>query len=335
MRISDLGEFPLIDRVGRIVGLQRPDVVVGIGDDVAVLEDRGDELLLATVDSQVEGVHFLPDRITPYQLGRRALAINLSDIAAMGGRAEYALVSLALPADTEVAWVEALYRGLREEGERFGVVVVGGNMARSPGGAFVDVCVLGRVHRRHLLLRSGARPGDRVLVTGHLGGSAAGLHLLLDPDLAVAPSDREALLARHLTPTPRLPEAAIIARSGAATAMIDVSDGLSSDVGHICEQSRVGVRLWADRLPIAPATRRVAELLGRAPWRLALEGGEDYELCFTAPPEAAADLAAAVRRETGTPVAVVGEVLPAEEGRWLVLEDGRKRPLEAKGWEHF
>ncbi len=335
MRISDLGEFPLIDRVGRIVGLQRPDVVVGIGDDVAVLEDRGDELLLATVDSQVEGVHFLPDRITPYQLGRRALAINLSDIAAMGGRAEYALVSLALPADTEVAWVEALYRGLCEEGERFGVVVVGGNIARSPGGAFVDVCVLGRVHRRHLLLRSGARPGDRVLVTGHLGGSAAGLHLLLDPDLAVASSDREALLARHLTPTPRLPEAAIIARSGAATAMIDVSDGLSSDVGHICEQSRVGVRLWADRLPIAPATRRVAELLGRAPWRLALEGGEDYELCFTAPPEAAARLAATVRRETGTPVAVVGEVLPAEEGRWLVLEDGRKRPLEARGWEHF
>lgn len=335
MRVSELGEFPLIDRVGQIVGVERPDVVVGIGDDVAVLADQGDELILATVDSQVEGAHFLPGRITPRQLGRRALAINLSDIAAMGGRAQYALVSLALPADTEVAWVEELYRGLREEADRFGVAVVGGNMARSPGGVFVDVCVLGRVRREHLLLRSGAKPGDWVLVTGYLGDSAAGLSLLLDPALFVAESDRELLLARHFTPTPRLPEAAVIARPGLATAMIDLSDGLSSDIGHICERSRVGVRLWAGRLPISPAARQVAALTGRAPWRLALEGGEDYELCFTAPSGAAEELAAAVSRETGTLVTVVGEILPAVEGRWLVLEDGQEVPLEARGWEHF
>lgn len=335
MRISQLGEFPLIDLVEQIVAVQRPDVVVGIGDDVAVLADTGDELILATVDSQVENVHFLRDRIAPRQLGRRALAINLSDIAAMGGRAQYALVSVALPADTEVAWVEELCRGLREEGDRFGVAVVGGNMARSPGGIFVDVCVLGRVRREHLLLRSGAKPGDWVLVTGYLGDSAAGLSLLLDPALFVAKSDREMLLARHFTPTPRLPEAAVIARLGLATAMIDLSDGLSSDVGHICDRSRVGVRVWAERLPISPATRRVAALTGRAPWRLALEGGEDYELCFTAPPEAAEALAGAVSRETGTPVSVIGEILRAEEGRWLVLEAGQEMPLEARGWEHF
>jgi len=335
MRVSELGEFPLIDRLAEIVGVARPDVVVGIGDDVAVLAVTEDELLLATVDSQVEDVHFLRDRITPRQLGRRALAINLSDIASMGGEARYALVSLALPPDTEVAWIEEVYRGLREEADRFGVIVVGGNMARSPSGAFLDVCVLGRVRREHLLLRSGAQPGDRVLVTGQLGDSAAGLALLLKPELDVIAADRELLLARHFTPTPRLREAAVIARTRQATAMIDVSDGLSSDVGHICERSGVGVRLWAARLPISTATRRVAELVGKPPWRLALEGGEDFELCFTAPPEAVEELSTRVCRETGTPVTVVGEILPADEGQWLVLEDGREVPLEAGGWEHF
>ncbi len=335
MRVSQLGEFPLIDLVSRIVGVERSDIVVGIGDDVAVLGEQGDELLLATVDSQVESVHFLRDCITPFQLGRRALAINLSDIAAMGGTPQYALVSLALPADTEVAWVEELYRGLREEGDRFGVAVVGGNMARSLGGVFVDVCVLGRVRREHLLLRSGAGVGDRILVTGQLGDSAAGLSLLLHDRLDVAEQDREQLLARHLTPTPRLAESAVIAWSGLATAMIDISDGLSSDLGHICQRSGVGARVWVERLPISAATRRVAGLINKAPWHLALTGGEDYELCFTAPPEAAEGLTEAVSRETGTPVTVVGEILPEAEGRRLVLEDGREVLLEAKGWEHF
>jgi thiamine-monophosphate kinase len=335
MRISELGEFPLIDRVAEIVAVDRDDIVVGIGDDVAVLAGGGgDEWLLAKVDIQVEGVHFVPGSISAHDLGRKALAINLSDIAAAGGRPHHALVSLALPAETEVAWVEELYRGLRQEGDRYGVVVVGGNMARSPGGIVVDVFVLGRVRREHLLLRSGAQPGDCVLVTGTLGDSAAGLALLQDPGLDLDAVHRQMLLARHFTPTPRLPESTVIARRGGATAMIDVSDGLSSDVGHICERSGVGVRLWVARLPLSPAARQVAGAIGRPFWELALEGGEDYELCFTAPPGAAEELAAAVERETGTPVTVVGEIL-ADEDRWLVGEDGTEVPLQARGWQHF
>jgi thiamine-monophosphate kinase len=335
MRIADLGEFPLIDRVAKIVATDRSDVVVGIGDDVAVLENHGDEWLLAKVDIQVEGVHFVRDAIPPRQLGRRALIINLSDIAAAGGEPLYALVSLALPPDTEVEWVDEVYRGLREEGDRFGVAIVGGNMSRSPQGIVVDVFVLGRVQRQHLLLRSGARPGDRVLVTGWLGDSTAGLSLLLDPALSAPGADRETLLARHFAPTPRLLESAILARSGSVTAMIDLSDGLSSDIGHICDQSQAGVRLWAERLPISPAARSVAQQVGKSPWQFALEGGEDYELCFTAPAAAAEELAAAVEGETGTPLSVVGEILGADEGRWLVLADGREVSLEARGWEHF
>jgi thiamine-monophosphate kinase len=334
MRISDLGEFPLIDRLEQIIATERSDIVVGIGDDVAVLADTDEEFLLATVDSQVEQVHFLRHEISPHQLGRRALAINLSDIAAMGGRPQLALASLALPADTEVTWMEDLYRGLREEADRYGTAVVGGNIARSPGGVFIDVCVLGRVRREHLLLRSGARPGDRVLITGQLGQAGAGLKLLLDPDLRVEASDRDVLLTHLLTPTPRVTEAAAIARSERATAMIDISDGLSSDVGHICERSQVGVRIWAERLPISAAVRHVADLTTTPPWQLALAGGEDYELCFTAPPDAVEELIAAVA-ETGTRVTAIGEILPAEQDRRLVLPHDREVRLEPSGWQHF
>jgi thiamine-monophosphate kinase len=199
----------------------------------------------------------------------------------------------------------------------------------------VDVFVLGRVARDHLLLRSGARPGDHVLVTGTLGESSAGLALMREPSIELESGAREHLLARHYTPTPRLAEAAVIAKSGQATAMIDLSDGLSSDAGHICERSDVGVRIWVHRLPTSPAIRRVARSTGRQPWQLALQGGEDYELCFTAPSGAAEQLASAVEEETGTMVTIIGTILPEAEGRWLVLEDGTEIPLEAKGWEHF
>jgi len=335
MRISELGEFPLIDRVAGMVAVDRPDVIVGIGDDVAVLDYQAEEWVLAKVDCQVENVHFLRDGITPHQLGRRALAINLSDIAAAGGRPQHALISLALPADTEVDWVDGFYQGLHEEGSRHGVVIVGGNMARSQKDIFVDVFLLGRVERRHLLLRSGARPGDRVLVTGRLGDSGAGLLLLLNPDLEAPEAERAYLLSRHYTPTPRLPESAVIAAQGLATAMIDLSDGLSSDVGHICERSGVGVRLWADRLPLSAAARQVAQQAGREAWQLALSGGEDYELCFTAPPGAARELAEAVQQQTGTLVSEVGEIVPQQDGRWLVLQGGEEKVLEARGWVHF
>ncbi|MSP13686.1 MAG: thiamine-phosphate kinase [Chloroflexi bacterium] len=350
MHIRDLGEFPLIDRIRQFLPPTGANVIVGIGDDVAVLAGQGDTYILAKVDSQVENVHFLRHRISPQQLGRRSLAINLSDIAASGGYPEYALVSLALPADTEVTWVDNLYQGLAQEATPYGVAIVGGNMARSPHDIYVDVFVLGRVPSRHLLLRSGARVGDRVLVTGSLGDAAAGLVLLLEDeerkekgqDQSVATvvrdlsaEDQEWLMSRLYTPTPRLRESAVIAPTGLATAMIDLSDGLSSDIGHICERSGVGVRLWAGRLPISRATREVARSMGKNSWDLALDGGEDYELCFTAPPEAAEYLIATVYRETGTSVSIVGEILPATQGRRLVLEEGHEAPLDARGWEHF
>lgn len=333
MRIGDVGEFPLIEHLARIAGRSRPDVVVGIGDDAAALDLGGEDLVLLTVDNQVEGIHFVRDRIAPRVLGRRLLAVNASDIAAMGGWPTHALVSLVLPTELEVGWIEELYAGLGEEADRFGVAVVGGNVARSEGGVVLDVTLVGRVGRRNLLTRAGAKPGDVVLVTGTLGEAAAGLYLSEHPELA--DPDREALLARHLAPSPRVREGQLIAASGLATAMIDLSDGLGSDIGHICDRSRVGVTLYADRLPIPVAVGRLSERIGRTPWDLALGGGEDYELCFTAPAAAAPALAERVTAHTGTPVSVVGEVLPMTAGRWLVLPNGRAGPLERRGFTHF
>ncbi|MDW8067281.1 MAG: thiamine-phosphate kinase [Anaerolineae bacterium] len=334
MKVRDLGEFGLIDRIARSLPPPGEGVIVGIGDDVAVLRGS-DRHVLATCDIQVEGVHFLREKITPYQLGRKAVAINVSDIAAMGGIPRYLLVSLVLPKETEVEFVDGLYEGMREECSRWGAEIVGGNMAHSPGGVIVDLFLLGEVEPDRLLRRSGARVGDRVLVTGTLGDSAAGLTLLLRSEATGSDVHRAFVLRRHLTPTPRLWEGRAISRSGLGTAAIDVSDGLASDIGHICETSGVGVHLWADAIPVSDAARAIAAAVGADPLEWALFGGEDYELLFTAPADRAEDLAHWVQEETGTPVSIIGEIVPADQGMTLVRADGSVLPLRKGGWDHF
>ncbi|MDI6895334.1 MAG: thiamine-phosphate kinase [Bacillota bacterium] len=334
LTVAEVGEFPLIERLAARLGPARADVVVGIGDDVAVLAMTPDRYLLATCDVQVAGVHFLPGACDPYRLGRKVAAINLSDIAAVGGRPAHFLVSLALPPDIPVSFVEAMYDGIGEEAGRYEADVVGGNVSRSSC-LTIDLTLLGEVDPRHLIRRNGARPGDRILVTGRVGASAAGLALLVDPSLQVDEADRESVLAAHQTPTPRLGEAAAIAATGCATAMIDVSDGLAADLGHICDASGVGALVRGDVLPIDEATRRVAQAARRDSLEWALTGGEDYELLFSAPADAVDAIRVAVREATGTPVSVVGEILPAAAGRILVLADGRRVPLGARGWKHF
>ena len=331
--VASIGEFPLIHRLARRLRPPGPDVAVGIGDDVAVIRLGPGRHLLATCDVQVAGVHFLPDRADPYRLGRKCAAVNLSDIAAMGGRPTHFLVSLGLPPETPVDFLERLYDGLSAEAGRFGADVVGGNVTRAPV-LFVDLTLLGEAGER-VLERRGARPGDLVLLTGQVGASAAGLAVLLEPDLPVAEADRARVLEAHLTPTPRVAEARVIVESGGATAMVDVSDGLTQDLGHLCDAGGVGVRLWASSVPVDEATRRVAAAAGRDVWEWALGGGEDYELLFTAEPRAAPAIAEAVRQATGTPVSIIGEILPAERGRWLVLPDGREVALTGRGWSHF
>ncbi|MGO9308062.1 MAG: thiamine-phosphate kinase [Spirochaetia bacterium] len=349
MKIEQLGEFGLIERIRAALPLPGPNVVMGIGDDVAVLKAAsapggaaravagGESVWLATCDVQVEGAHFLRGAIPPRSLGRKALAINLSDIASAGGVPRYALVSLGLPAGLEVAFIDELYAGLREEGTEFGVDIVGGNISRSRLGIFIDVFLLGEANRDDVVLRSGARAGDVVMVTGSVGDAAAGVALLLDPglekmtDAAYADTAR----SRRDRPAPRVREGALIGSLRQASAMIDVSDGIAGDLRHVCERSGVSFRLHADRLPVSAANRALSRAARGDEWHFALHGGEDYELLFTAPPGRAGELAQRVASETGTPVSVIGEIIPEAERPVLALPDGSSRPLEESGWDHF
>jgi thiamine-monophosphate kinase len=335
MRIEELGEFGLIDRIRKRLPTPGPDVLVGIGDDVAVLEGGAGRVWLATCDVQVQGVHFLLHQTDPRNLGRKALAINLSDVAAKGGTPRFALVSLGLPREFAVEFIDQLYDGLRAEADQYGVSLVGGNITRSPLGLFVDITLIGEAPRENVVLRSGARPGDRILVTGNLGDAAAGLELLIHPEARVDAAYAEFARTRLVTPTPRVAVGQHIGASHLATAMMDVSDGLASDLAHICDNSQVGARVSAEQLPVLPENRKLALAQRGDEWSFALRGGEDYELLFTAPAAAANTLADEITHATGCPVSIIGTILSADEGRQLILPDGRSVPLEPGGWDHL
>lgn len=338
MRVQDLGEFGLIDRIARFLPAATPDVVVGIGDDVAVLRTDPSELLLATCDIQVENIHFRRDWITPYQLGRRVGAVNVSDIAAMGGRPAWGLVSLALPSDLDIEFVDELYRGLRDQLADVSCCVVGGNISRHPSDVIVDFTLLGRVEPDRLVLRTGGRPGDWVLVTGTLGESRAGLELLKNPMPAVPHAAREMVLSRHLTPQPRLEAGLALGRSGRAHAMADVSDGLLADVGHLCRACGAAALIRAADVPVGEGCRRVASCRGADPLEWALTGGEDYELVLLASPRDATVIVDLLRSEADTDCTVIGEVMEGPPGVLVTLPDGSMRgapTLAASGWDHF
>jgi len=331
MKVSELGEFGLIDllagmaqstRDSRLPSWQR--LLIGIGDDAAAWQ--GDNSVeLATVDCLVEGVHFPAGLAAWRELGWKSLAINLSDIAAMGGLPRYALVSLSLPGSTEVADVTALYTGLLELAGRYGVAIIGGNTSSAPL-VVIDVTVIGRVPPgKPVLTRATARPGELVAVTGTLGGAAGGLEVLkrrlnLDPQAAAL------LREAFLRPQPRVAEGQLLAEEGIKTA-IDISDGLLSDLGRVCAASGVGARVDAGRVPVAPA---VSAAFGEDALALALSGGEDYELLFTGGPE----VIDRIRVKSALPVTVVGEIT---EGKEVTVVESTGKPLKSlkKGWEHF
>ncbi|MFQ5914499.1 MAG: thiamine-phosphate kinase [Nitrospinota bacterium] len=341
MRVADIGEFGLIDRLRKRLGpCDGPGVVLPNGDDCAGLVFSPGRWVLATSDILVEGEHFIRSHCPPRQIGRKALAINLSDVAAMGGDPKFALVSIAVPEDTPCDYLEEVYDGLREQGEEFGTVFVGGNVSRCRSGIVLDVHLLGEGDPEATLRRSGAQPGDVLMVTGTLGDAAAGLRLLLQAGSsrgggkpAFAPSD-ESLVDAFLGPRPLVREGRAIARAGAATAMIDVSDGLSGDVSHLCEASRVGVTLDAGEFPLSDALRDVAPRWDLEPEDLALQGGEDYELLVAVRPDEAEGLAARLFQETGTNLRAIGRFTEEGAGR-NVVRNGREVPLVVTSYDHL
>lgn len=326
------GETALIEQLARIFGSAPPEVVLGIGDDCAVLALTPERYLLWTIDTLVEGVHFDLRYTSLKQLGRKALAVNLSDIAAMGGEPRYALLSLGWPPLWELAQALEIAAGLQEMAEQFEVRLIGGDTVRSPAGLMVSLTVLGQVSAGELRRRDGAQIGDRVYVTGFLGEAAAGLAVLRQR-LELPDSQKAALVRAFLDPQPQLTAARVLAKHRLATALIDLSDGVASDLYHICRQSRVGAHLNAERIPISPAVRQVAALLSCDPLALALQGGEDYHLLFTSPPAAESRLYNRFQAAALPLPCAIGRIVSGERV-YLDTPQGR-RDISGAGFDHF
>jgi thiamine-monophosphate kinase len=311
-------------------------VALGVGDDAALLDPGPDMLVVATVDALVAGRHFLMTVSTPEEIGRKALAVNLSDLAAMGAEPCWALISLLLPASLEVSVLDGVYAGLRREAREYGVAVVGGNVAATDGPLTLDVVALGRCPRGAQVTRAGGRPGDLLLVTGSLGAGLAGLLVAREPERAAGVAQNMLQLARSamVAPTPRVAAGRALASGRLVTAMLDISDGLTADLGHLCERSGVGAELDASLIPVDPAAATIAPHYGRDPLTLALYGGDDYELVCALAPEHR-DEALAALREVGCEGAIIGRLTAPEAGMTLRHADGSSEPLTVKGWDHL
>jgi thiamine-monophosphate kinase len=347
-RSAARGEFDFIERVRRQelkrLGLTQDNssLVRGIGDDAAVISQRAGLDTVITADLLVEGVDFDLDRFNsaPRDIGHKALAVSLSDVAAMGARPRFCLLSVGVP---EARWrgpfLDEFYRGVRSLASRHGVVIIGGDTSRTPDRVVVDSIVLGEVKSGRAVLRSGARPGDLIFVTGSLGGAAAGLKILERRTAAdlKTPAGAEGLsraerrlIRRQNRPTPRVEWGALLGEKGLANAMIDLSDGLSSDLGRLCRESGVGATIRAENVPLDPALR-AATADGAEALSLALDGGEDFELLFTVSPRKASRLPG---RVGGVAVTCVGEA--TDRAGSVKLSRGEKsEALAPAGFEHF
>ncbi|QGG48427.1 thiamine-phosphate kinase [Heliorestis convoluta] len=309
---------------------------LAVGDDGAILDVPSHRPLLTTTDMLVEKVHFLwsPERIA--SLGHKAMAVNISDIAAMGGLPTWAFLSIAIPPVATVEEVVALYRAMGETAGRYGISLAGGDTVRSDQWV-INVTLMGLAIKEPVR-RSGGKPGDLLVATGWLGDAAAGLHLLLSgKPFQEMTMQEQLLLHRHLEPTPRVKEAVMLVQQKAVKAMLDISDGLSSEIHHLCKQSDCGALLDLSRLPIRDETTEIATSTGQSALSWALSGGEDFELLFAIDKEKVS-LLSTIEQKTGTKCTIIGELTPPNEGINAFHGPEHKSqafPLRAKGYNHF
>ena len=335
MEISELGEFGLIDRLTENLPLKNSSTVMAVGDDAAVME-YGDKETLATTDLLLEGVHFDVRYVPLKHLGYKSAIVNFSDIYAMGGKPTQLLVSIGVSSRFTVEHIEELYSGLRLACEIYGVDLVGGDKSASMTGLVISITCLGEVEKGKEFKRSGAKPTDLICVSGDLGAAYMGLQLLERENAVAAQSGKdfqpdfsgkEYILERQLKPEARKDIIEALRKEGIQpTSMIDISDGLSSELLHICKASNVGCRIYEDRIPIDFQTALMAEEFNMNLVTAAMNGGEDYELLFTVP------LTDREKVEKIQGVKMIGYVTEPSLGAMLVSRDGNDIPIKAQGW---
>jgi len=318
MKIKDIGgEFGLIDRIKKSIRLYSKDVVVGIGDDAAVLKFDKNHYLIFATDMLVENDHFSLKYSTPEQIGMKAIEQNVSDIAAMGGIPKCAVVSLALPSYVDVEFVDGLYRGINKKSKKYRINIVGGNITHSRE-VVVNIAMIGFVEKKNLVLRSGSKVRDLIFCSGDVGKSTAGLELLRK-------NKRGKSIKNHLEPESRLDLAGKLVKIG-INSMIDISDGVASEIKHICDESKVGAIIYANRLPISKNTINDSKKINKNPIDFALYGGEDFELVFSANKNK-------LKQLKKLDVKVIGEIVDKKNGIRLI-KNNKKYDLES-GFDHF
>jgi len=331
--LKDLGEAAIIRLIEKKAPLSsRGHVKKGIGDDAAVLEPGRDSVQLVTIDTLIEGIHFTARTLSPEALGWKALVVNMSDIAAMGGSPRTAFLSLGMTPDTEVIFISSFMAGFNAAAQKADIALAGGDIVATLASKIVTVTLLGECPAEQVIYRSGARPGHDVWITGFLGNAAAGLFLLLSED-APDPSAYESLVLAHQKPMPRHEVGQALGRNRFAKAMIDVSDGIAGDLAHICRESGTGAVIQVASLPLSAELRKLAAEVNKDPLDWALHGGEDYELLFTASPADEQQILSLTASVLGIPAVKVGRIIDGQ-GIWLETEQGKKA-ITSGGYTHF
>ena len=333
--LSELGEFGLIDHLTKGIEVKNKSTVKGVGDDCAVM-DNGGKFTLVSTDLLVEGVHFDLTYTPLKHLGYKAATVNISDIVAMNGSAKQLLVGISVSSRFPVEALEELYSGIRTACEIYGVDLVGGDTTSSVTGMFISITVIGEVDKNDVVYRDTAKENDLVCVTGDLGGAYMGL-LLLEREKSVFKEDPgmqpdlegyDYILSRQLKPEPRADIIRVLKEKGIRpTSMIDISDGLGSEILHLCKGSGLGAKLYEHKIPIDPTTINMAEQFQIGPWTAALNGGEDYELLFTIKPT---DVETVMQIDG---ISVIGHMSGPNEGAYLVTQDGSQVQIRAQGWD--
>ena len=334
LKLGDIGEFGFIESIKDNCHYSPNSLIKGIGDDCAVIGPYHDgHVFLITTDMLVEDIHFVLGKIDPETLGQKAMAVNLSDIAAMGGTPLHGFASVAVPKSMDLAIIHSIYDGMKAMCRTYGVNILGGDTSASPEKLVINVTLIGEAPENEVLYRKGAKPGDQIYVTGTLGDSAGGLKLIRE-EVSAPASESSILIEAHNRPVPFLEAGRIIAGSKLAGAMIDISDGLVSDLRHICQSSGVGARLFHSAIPLSAGLAALAHMNDLDPYELALYGGEDYRLLLTVPLTNFAEFESLFDREKPCRIFKVGEITE-ENGIGLVMEDGVEKVLKIRGYDHF